>query len=79
MTISDHGYLGYAVMTDEHFWNTQTPETRRILTEAMKETTEWNETYAEQMNKEQLEEIKRILLLTSTSCRIKRKRMDEAP
>ena len=37
------------------FW----PETRRILTEAMKETTEWNETYAEQMNKEQLEEIKK--------------------
>lgn len=38
-------------MTDEHFWKAQTPETRRILTEAMKETTEWNETYAEQMNK----------------------------
>ncbi|MEC1602120.1 TRAP transporter substrate-binding protein [Bacillus halotolerans] len=59
LTISNHGYLGYAVMTDEHFWNAQTPETRRILTEAMKETTEWNETYAEKMNKEQLEEIKK--------------------
>ncbi|MEM5022289.1 C4-dicarboxylate TRAP transporter substrate-binding protein DctB [Bacillus subtilis] len=59
LTISSHGYLGYAVMTDEHFWKAQTPETRRILTEAMKETTEWNETYAEQMNKEQLEEIKK--------------------
>ncbi|MGQ9010282.1 C4-dicarboxylate TRAP transporter substrate-binding protein DctB [Bacillus stercoris] len=59
LTISSHGYLGYAVMTDEHFWKSQTPETRRILTEAMKETTEWNETYAEQMNKEQLEEIKK--------------------
>ncbi|MCI4136855.1 TRAP transporter substrate-binding protein [Bacillus vallismortis] len=59
LTISSHGYLGYAVMTDEHFWNAQTPETRRILTEAMKETTEWNEMHAEQMNKEQLEEIKK--------------------
>ncbi|MGQ8923815.1 TRAP transporter substrate-binding protein [Bacillus halotolerans] len=59
LTISSHGYLGYAVMTDEHFWNAQTPETRRILTEAMQETTEWNETYAEEMNKEQLEEIKK--------------------
>ncbi|PLR91818.1 TRAP transporter substrate-binding protein [Bacillus halotolerans] len=59
LTISNHGYLGYAVMTDEHFWNAQTPETRRILTEAMQETTEWNETYAEEMNKEQLEEIKK--------------------
>lgn len=79
LTISSHGYLGYAVMTEEHFWNAQTSETRRILTEAMKETTEWNETYAEEMNKEQLEEIKKIHLLKSTSCRIKRKRMDEAP
>lgn len=59
LTISSHGYLGYAVMTDEHFWNAQTSETRRILTEAMKETTEWNEKYAEEMNKEQLEEIKK--------------------
>lgn len=74
MTISSHGYLGYAVMTEEHFWNAQTSETRRILTEAMKETTEWNETYAEEMNKEQLEEIKKIHLLKSTSCRIKRKK-----
>lgn len=74
LTISSHGYLGYAVMTEEHFWNAQTSETRRILTEAMKETTEWNETYAEEMNKEQLEEIKKIHLLKSTSCRIKRKK-----
>ncbi|MCY7873810.1 C4-dicarboxylate TRAP transporter substrate-binding protein DctB [Bacillus spizizenii] len=59
LTISSHGYLGYAVMTEEHFWNAQTSETRRILIEAMKETTEWNETYAEEMNKEQLEEIKK--------------------
>ncbi|MCY7868536.1 C4-dicarboxylate TRAP transporter substrate-binding protein DctB [Bacillus spizizenii] len=59
LTISSHGYLGYAVMTEKHFWNAQTSETRRILTEAMKETTEWNETYAEEMNKEQLEEIKK--------------------
>ncbi|MDS9998873.1 TRAP transporter substrate-binding protein [Bacillus atrophaeus] len=58
LTISNHGYLGYAVMTDEHFWNSQTEETKRILTEAMKETTDWNEKHAEQMNKDQLKEIK---------------------
>ncbi|MBT2573169.1 TRAP transporter substrate-binding protein [Bacillus sp. ISL-51] len=59
LTISNHGYLGYAVMTDERFWNSQTEKTRNILKEAMKETTEWNESSAEQMNKEQLEEIKK--------------------
>ncbi|KJR70836.1 TRAP transporter substrate-binding protein [Bacillus velezensis] len=59
LTISNHGYLGYAVMTDEHFWNSQTEKTRAILTEAMRETTEWNEASAEKMNKDQLEEIKK--------------------
>ncbi|XLG13072.1 C4-dicarboxylate-binding periplasmic protein precursor [Bacillus velezensis] len=59
LTISNHGYLGYAVMTDEHFWNSQTEKTRTILTEAMRETTEWNEASAEKMNKDQLEEIKK--------------------
>ena len=43
---------GYVVMTDEHFWNSQTEKTKTILTEAMRETTEWNEASAEKMNKD---------------------------
>ncbi len=43
MTISNHGYLGYVVLTDQSFFDRQTPETKRILLEAMEETTAWNE------------------------------------
>ncbi|MFS0656933.1 TRAP transporter substrate-binding protein [Bacillus sp. 179-C3.3 HS] len=58
MTISNHGYLGYVVLMDQSFFDRQTPETKRILLEAMEETTAWNEKHAEQMNEDQLEEIK---------------------
>lgn len=58
LTISNHGYLGYVVMMDQKTWNEQTPKTKQILTEAMKETTDWNNQQSAQINKEQLELIK---------------------
>ncbi|UOY87928.1 TRAP transporter substrate-binding protein [Bacillus glycinifermentans] len=58
MTISNHGYLGYAVMTDQTWWNSLPKETKRILSEAMRETTEWNEKHAAKMNKDQLQQIR---------------------
>lgn len=60
MTISNHGYLGYAVLMNEHVWNKQSNETKKILTEAMAEVTQWNRKQALQMNKEQLDEIKKV-------------------
>lgn len=54
LTISNHGYLGYVVLMDQGFWDKQSDNTKRILTEAMKETTVWNQQQAEKMNKEQL-------------------------
>jgi C4-dicarboxylate-binding protein DctP len=58
MTISDHGYLGYAVMMDQEVWDQQTKKTKRILLEAMQETTAWNDQNSLQMNEEQFELIK---------------------
>lgn len=58
LTISNHGYLGYAVITGRSFWNKQSPETKRIVSEAMNETTVWNEQHSIQMNKDQLKSIK---------------------
>ncbi|MGG2017118.1 TRAP transporter substrate-binding protein [Bacillus sp. S10(2024)] len=58
LTISNHGYLGYVVMMDQKTWNEQAPKTKQILTEAMEETTTWNNQQAAQINKEQLELIK---------------------
>ncbi|KEK25626.1 DctP family TRAP transporter solute-binding subunit [Bacillus gaemokensis] len=58
LTISNHGYLGYVVMIDQKTWNQQTEKTKQILLEAMKETTDWNNQQAIQMNEKQLELIK---------------------
>ncbi|MDN7242477.1 DctP family TRAP transporter solute-binding subunit [Planococcus sp. N028] len=58
LTISNHGYLGYAVMMDQKAWNQQTESTQQILLEAMEETTDWNDQNASKINEEQLELIK---------------------
>jgi len=58
LTISDHGYLGYAVMMDQQVWDQQTENTKKILLESMQETTDWNDQNSIKMNEEQLELIK---------------------
>ncbi|MBT2690202.1 TRAP transporter substrate-binding protein [Bacillus sp. ISL-47] len=58
LTISNHGYLGYAVMMSEKVWDEQTEETKEILLESMQETTAWNNRQAFAMNEEQLTTIK---------------------
>ena len=58
LTLSNHGYLGYAVMMDQKVWDQQTTNTQKILLEAMKETTAWNDHNSIQLNEEQLELIK---------------------
>ncbi|MBY6051833.1 TRAP transporter substrate-binding protein [Cytobacillus firmus] len=58
MTISNHGYLGYAVMMSGKVWNEQSEETKKILLEAMEETTEWNSRMAFDMNEDLLEKIR---------------------
>lgn len=58
LTISNHGYLGYAVMMSADAWEKQSADTQRILLEAMEETTEWNMKQSVKMNEEQLEIIR---------------------
>ncbi|MEK5176593.1 DctP family TRAP transporter solute-binding subunit [Heyndrickxia sp. FSL W8-0496] len=59
LTISNHGYLGYVVLMDQSFWNKQSEQTQQILTEAMAETTAWNQQQAEKLNEEQLQLIRK--------------------
>lgn len=54
MTITNHGYLGYAVMMNQNVWNRQSEKTQQILLEAMKETTAWNDINARKLNEQQL-------------------------
>lgn len=58
MTVSHHGYLGYAVVTNARFWESLPPDIRQILEEAMAETTAWVRENAAKINATDLERIK---------------------
>lgn len=59
ITLSNHGLLGYAVMMNEDFWNSLPRDLQDDIEEAMKETTKWNFQMAKEMNKEDLEKLKK--------------------
>lgn len=58
LTLSNHGYLGYAVIINSQFWSNLTPKQQQQIYSALAETTKWIQTESKQMNAQQLEEIK---------------------
>ncbi len=50
LTMSDHGYHGYAVITNAKFWAGLPPDIRKILEGAMKDTTDYFNTAAKKEN-----------------------------
>nr|WP_240371547.1 TRAP transporter substrate-binding protein [Anoxybacillus rupiensis] len=58
LTISNHGYLGYAVIVNGRFWNSLPKDIQEKITEAMQETTRWNLQQSKQQNQEELERMK---------------------
>ncbi|WP_028595013.1 DctP family TRAP transporter solute-binding subunit [Paenibacillus assamensis] len=63
MTISNHGYLGYAVIVNRSFWEGLPADIRRELELILAETTEWNRVLAQQLNDQQLMHIKKSGLM----------------
>lgn len=59
LTISNHGYLGYAVLTNKTFWNSLPEDVKRVLEETMKEVTRWERQEAQRLNDQVLEELKK--------------------
>lgn len=59
LTISNHGFLGYAVMMNEEFWNSLSTDLQKKVTAAIQEATLWNLQQSEQMNKDSLEKIQK--------------------
>ncbi|GAA4721846.1 TRAP transporter substrate-binding protein [Brevibacillus fulvus] len=57
LTLSNHGYLGYAVLTNGRFWNQLPADEKQAIEEAMAETTQWLNNLTERMNEEQLAQI----------------------
>ncbi|WP_456324871.1 TRAP transporter substrate-binding protein [Desulfonauticus submarinus] len=58
MTISNHGYLGYMLVTNQIFWNSLPQNLRDILSSCVKEATNYERKLAAELNQEQLEKIK---------------------
>ena len=58
MTITDHGYLGYAVIVNTKFWEGLPADIRTQLETALVEATDYANTIAMDMNKKDLESVK---------------------
>ena len=58
MTLSDHGYLGYAVITNKKFWDGLTADQRSLISQAMKEATVYERSIAQQEGDDSLAKIR---------------------
>ncbi|WP_373629880.1 TRAP transporter substrate-binding protein [Janthinobacterium sp. 35] len=59
VTISNHGYLGYAVIVNKKFWDGLPPDIRGQLEKAMREATTFEKAIAQRDNDQALEAIKK--------------------
>jgi len=59
VTVSNHGYLGYAVIVNKKFWDGLPPDIRAQLDKAMKEATTFEKAIAQRDNDMALEAIKK--------------------
>ncbi|WP_340689464.1 DctP family TRAP transporter solute-binding subunit [Halobacillus kuroshimensis] len=59
LTISNHGYLGYIVLTNETFWKNLSDEQREIIETSMEDATEWIRRHSIETNDAHLRELKR--------------------
>ena len=57
LTISNHGYLGYLVLTNESFWTALPDDIRTILETTLAEVTEWEREIAQEQNERDLQRI----------------------
>jgi C4-dicarboxylate-binding protein DctP len=58
MSITDHGYLGYAVIVNKKFWDGLPADIRTQLEVAMKEATDYANNIAKSSNEKDLESVK---------------------
>lgn len=59
LTVSNHGYLGYAVIVNKKFWDGLPAATRKTLEQAMREATAYEKTIAQRTNDAALEAIRK--------------------
>jgi C4-dicarboxylate-binding protein DctP len=59
LTVSDHGYIGYAVIVNKKFWDSLPPDVRGQLEGAMKEATKYSNQIAQEENDQAMEGIRK--------------------
>jgi C4-dicarboxylate-binding protein DctP len=59
LSLTDHGYLGYAVITNKKFWDGLPADVRAQLEQAMKEATAYANKIAKEENDKSLEAVKK--------------------
>jgi C4-dicarboxylate-binding protein DctP len=59
LTVTDHGYIGYAVVVNKKFWEGLPPDIRKTLEGAMKDATSYGNHIARQENDAALEAIRK--------------------
>jgi C4-dicarboxylate-binding protein DctP len=59
LTLTEHGYLGYAVITNKKFWDGLPADIRKQLEDAMQQATRYANQIAKQENEQALEAVKK--------------------
>lgn len=59
MTLTEHGYLGYAVLVNKKFWDGLPADVRKALDDAMKEATAYANRIAKEENDKDLDKIRK--------------------
>ena len=59
VTLTDHGYLGYAVIVNKKFWDGLPADVRGQLEKAMEEATDYANEIAKEENDDALEKVKK--------------------
>lgn len=59
LTLSNHGYLGYAVIVNKKFWDGLPADIRTALEGAMKQATKYNNEIAQRENEQALAEVRK--------------------
>jgi len=59
LTLSDHGYLGYAVIVNKKFWDGLPPDIRKTLEQCMNESTRFANDIAMRENNDALEAVRK--------------------
>jgi C4-dicarboxylate-binding protein DctP len=58
LTVTNHGYIGYAVIANKKFWDGLPPDIRTLLEGAMREATTYANSIAQKENDEALEKMR---------------------